>query len=253
MAGPLDGPSGVAPEGRLGLPSAAAWVTAWQGRLLPPYLLAGCALVLLVITARVLLRSRAGWAAVLAATLVCAAAAGLATAARGHAHTHGPLAQAATAQASVRVEGVLPEDPRIVPPKGDVLSFQQLVVARLRVERLEVAGRVFHQRQPVLVLTSDAHWLGLLPSQRVRVEGRLQAPGHGRDIAALLSSRGAPVVLAGPSSLQAAAGVLRRGLQQATAPCRRASAVCCPDSSKETGAASTSGCRTTSARRDLPT
>jgi competence protein ComEC len=218
MSGLLDEPTGEAPDLRLGLPSAAAWVTAWQGRLLSPYLLMGCAVVLLLVAAGVLLRSRAGRAAVLAATLVCAAAAGLATAARVYARTHGPLAQAATAQASVRVEGVLLEDPRVVPPKGDVLSFQQLIVARVRVERLEVAGRVFHQRQPVLVLTSDAHWLGLLPSQRVRVEGRLQAPGRGDDVAALLSARGAPVVLAPPSALQATAGVLRRGLQQAVAP-----------------------------------
>jgi len=74
----------------------------------------------------------------------------------------------------VRVEAVLLDDPRVVPPKGDTLAFQQLVVARLRVEVLEVAGERVELRQPVMVFGSDPHWLGLLPSQRVRAEGRLR-------------------------------------------------------------------------------
>lgn len=214
----LDGPGPDAPDLRLGLPAAAAWVTAWQGRLVPPYLLALVAVGLVLVAGLVLLRSTRSRAAVLAATCVCAAAAGLATAARVHTRTHGPLAQAATRGASVTVEGVLLDDPRVVPPKGDVLAFQQLLVARLRVERLLVAGRTVHLRQPVLVLTSDSHWLGLLPSQRVRVEGRVQAARLGDDVAALLSARGPPTVLSPASALQRAAGRLRRGLQDAAAP-----------------------------------
>jgi competence protein ComEC len=217
MAALLDEPEVDAPDLRLALPAAAAWVTAWLGRLIPPYLLVVLSVGLVVVAALVQLRSTRSRAAVLAATCVCAAAAGLATAARVHARTHGPLAQAATRAASVTVEGVLLDDPRVVPPKGDVLAFQQLVVARLRVQHLVVAGRDIRLRQPVVVLTSDSHWLGLLPSQRVRVEGRVQRPGPGDDVAALLSARGPPTVLSGPSALQRAAGGLRRGLQQAAA------------------------------------
>ncbi len=153
-----------------------------------------------------------------AATLVCAAAAGLATAARVHARTTGPLADAAARGASVTVEGVLLDDPRVVAPKGNVLAFQQLIVARLRIEVLEVAGRTVHLRQPVLVLATDSHWLGLLPSQRVRVEGRVQSPDAGDDIAALLSARGPPQVLSMPSTVQRVAGRLRQGLRDATDP-----------------------------------
>ena len=75
-----------------------------------------------------------------------------------------------------------------------------------------------HLRQPVLVLSSDGHWLGLLPSQRVRVEGRVQSARAGDDVAALLSARGPPRVLSGASSLQRMAGRLRQGLRDAAGP-----------------------------------
>lgn len=207
-----------APDLRLALPAAAAWITAWQGRLIPPYLLGLVATSLVVVAGAVLLWTQERRAAVAAATLVCAAAAGLATAARVHARTHGALADAARIQAAVKVRAVLLEDPRVVPPKGNVLSFQQLVVAKVRVERLEVAGRTVHLRSPVLVLSSDSHWLGLLPSQRVSAEGRLQPSDLGDDVAAVLSARGPPKVLSEPSVLQRAAGRLRKGLQDAAGP-----------------------------------
>ena len=214
----LDEPRVDAPDLRLGLPAAAAWVTAWQGAAVPPSVLTAVAVGLVLLAGLVLLRSTRSRAAVLAATCVCTAAAGFATAVRVHARTHGPLAQAAARAASVTAEGVLLDDPRVVPPKGDVLAFQLLVVARLRVERLLVAGRDVHLRQPVLVFTSDRGWLGLLPSQRVRVEGRVTTAAPSDDVAALLSARGPPVVLSGASPLQRAAGRLRVGLQEAAGP-----------------------------------
>jgi competence protein ComEC len=204
------------PDLRLAAPAAAAWLVAWQGRLVPSTALATAALVLLAGAALVLLLSRAGAAAVVAATLACAAAAGLATATRVHSRTTGPVADAAQARSAVSVEAVLVDDPRAVPPKGDVLAFRPLVAARVRVERLEVAGRAFHVRQPVLVLSPDESWLDLLPSQHVRVEGRLQDPGRGSDVAAVLSARGPPQVRSGPSAVQRVAGRLRSGLREAT-------------------------------------
>jgi competence protein ComEC len=206
----------VGPDLRLALPAVAAWVVAWQGRLVPPGWSCGLALVAVAVAALLLLRSASGATALLAATLACAAAAGLSTSARVHARTTGPLAEAARAQSAVAVEGVLMDDPRAVPPKGDVLAFRPLVVARLRVERLSVAGHVYRVRQPVLVLSSDESWLGLLPSQRVRAEGRVKDPGRGSDVAAVLSARGAPAVRSGPSHVQRAAGRLRQGLREAT-------------------------------------
>jgi competence protein ComEC len=214
----LDEPAADAPDLRLALPAAAAWVTAWQGRLLPPAVLALAAVVVVAVGLGVLLRSHASRSAVVAATCACAAAAGFATAARVHARTTGPLAVAAARAAAVTVEGVLLDDPRVAAPATDVLAFRQLVVARLRVERLAVAGRDVRLRAPVLVLAADDRWLGLLPSQRVRVEGRVRRAASGDDVAALLSARGPPAVLSGPSPVQRAAGRLRQGLRDATGP-----------------------------------
>ena len=218
MAALFAAPTTEAADLRLALPAAGAWVTAWQGRLLPPSLLCLLGSALLLVAAVLLLRSRRSRAVVLAATCVCAAAAGFATAARVHARTHGPLADAARRSASVTVEGVLLEDPRVVPPKAAVLSFQQVIVVRLRVERLQVAGRDIRLKGPVLVVTSDSRWLGLLPSQRVGTEGRLQPAGVGDDVAALLSARAPPRVLSKPSLLQRGAGRVRQGMRDASAP-----------------------------------
>ena len=210
---------------RLALPAAVAWVVAWQGRLLPPGLLLGLSVVAAAGGALVVLASRDGrrasgrvGALILAACLACGAAAGLATAARVHSRGTGPLALAAHRHAAVVLEGVLVDDPRVVPPRGAVLAFRQLIVARIRVEHLDVAGQRIRLREPVLVLSSDTHWLGLLPSTRVRAEGRVQAPGPGDDVAALLSARGRPTVVSRPTAVQRTAGRLRRGLRQATSP-----------------------------------
>ncbi|MCW2544207.1 MAG: internalization-related competence protein ComEC/Rec2 [Frankiales bacterium] len=203
---------------RLGPPAAAAWIVAWQGRLLPPGALAVGAVVAVVTCAAVLLSRRSSRAAVVAATLACAAAAGLGTAARVHARTSGPLAVAAARHAAVVVEGVLVDDPRVVPASGDTLSFRELLVATVRVERLDVAGVRVRLRQPVVVFSSDRHWLGLLPSQRVRTEGRLAPAERGDEVAAVLSARGPPVVLGRASVVQLVAGHLRKGLRDAVRP-----------------------------------
>ena len=218
MSGLLDQPDAEQPDLRLALPAAAAWVVAWQGRLLPPYLLVVGAALVAMAGAAVLLRSRSGRAAVVAATCACAAAAGLATAARVHALRHGPLAEAAVRAAAVTVEGVLLDDPRVAPPKANVLVFRPVIVARLRVEVLEAGGRRVRLRQPLLVVSTNGRWIGLLPSQRVRVEGRVQSPGPGDDVAGLLSARGPPTVLSGASLLQRLAGRLRAGLREAARP-----------------------------------
>jgi len=195
---------------RLAAPAAAAWVVAWQGRLLPVPVLLLLALTLVLLGIASLRLQRY----VLAATLVCAAAASLSVAARVHALTTGPLAAAAEQSAAVTVVGTLTDDPRAAASRADVLSFREVVVATARVSRLSVGGRDFRVREPVLLLGDDS-LLGLLPSQQVRVEGRLQAPGRGDAVAAVLSVRGRPELLGGPSTLASVAGALRHGLRAA--------------------------------------
>ncbi len=91
-------------------------------------------------------------------------------------------------------------------------------MARVRVETVRTGGRTFRLRAPVVVLSSEPSWLELLPSQRIRTEGRLRPPERGDDVAAVLSGRGPPVVLSGPSGVQRAAGQLRAGLRRAVDP-----------------------------------
>ena len=195
---------------RLAAPAAAAWLVAWQGRFLPVTALLGVAAGLVPVGLGALRLQRY----VLSATLVCAAAAGLSVAAREHALTTGPLASAARQSAAVTVEGTLTDDPRAVASKADVLSFREVVVATVRVTRLSVGGRDTRVRAPVLVL-GDASWLGMLPSQHVRVEGRLRPADPGDDVAGVLSVRGRAVRAGGPSTTASVAGSLRRGLRDA--------------------------------------
>ena len=151
-----------------------------------------------------------------AAVLACCGAAGLTTGLHAAAQAAGPLPELAAREAAVRVEAVLTDDPREVAAGG--LRGQRLIVARVRVEQVRAAGRTTRLRAPLLVLSSDARWLGLLPSQRVAIEGRMRSAEPGDDVVAVLSGRGALEVLAGPSRVQQVAGRLRAGLRQAAAP-----------------------------------
>lgn len=200
---------------RLALPALAAWAVAWQGRLVAPLPLAVTALGLAVLGALLVLRAASGRAVVAAAALGCAAASGLVTALHTQARSTGPLVAAARDGAAVQVEAVVREDPREVVSGRGALAVRQVFVVRVEVRRLEVGGRRHALRQPLLVLSEDARWRGLLPSTRVRAEGLLRPAGRGDDVAALLSTRGTLTRLDGPSPVQHAAGRLRQGLRDA--------------------------------------
>ena len=193
------------------------WLVAWQGRLLPGRVLLAAGMLLAAVAVGLLAARRAGWALVAAAVCGCTAASAVVTGLHTGELRDGPLAVAAEREAAVRVEGVLTADPRralTAAPRGG----RDLVVVRLRVERLDVAGRSYRLRAPVVVLSAETDWLPLLPSQRVRVEGRLRPAERGDDVAAVLSGRGEPVVLGRPSRVHRAAGHLREGLRRAVDP-----------------------------------
>ena len=214
----MTAPAGLdRPDLRLVLPALAAWSTAFAGRLLPPRLLLGASAVLLAIGVAAVLRSRRGRTAVLAGVAVCAAAAGLVTGLHTGSRVTGPLAGLADDEAAVAVVGVLTDDPRRALSQAS-RGGRELYVVRLRVERLEARGRVHRLRAPVVVLSTSASWAPLLPSQQVRVEGRLRPPERGDDVTAVVSARGDPEVLSGPSAVQRAAGHLRAGLRAAVDP-----------------------------------
>jgi len=205
------------PDLRLVLPALAAWLVAWQGHRLPLALMLVGAGLLAVVAGLLLLRHRRGAAVVTAAVCGCAAAAGLVSGLHTGSRTSGVLAELAREQASVAVQAVLTADPRVARSRGPAAG-RDLVVVRLRVEHLEARGRVHRLRAPVVLLSSDRAWLALLPSQRVRAEGRLRAAEPGDDVAAVVSARGDLAVLGPPSRVQAVAGDLRDGLRRAAAP-----------------------------------
>ena len=222
QAGPTVAPASLRdsddpPDLRLVFPALAAWLVAWQGHRVPAEGLLVGAVLLCLVAAGLLLRSRAGAAVVVAAVCASAAAAGLVTGLTVGARVSGPLADLARAEAAAGIEGVLTADPRLVVPRGPATG-RDLVLVRLRVERLEARGQVHRLRAPVLVLSSDRAWLDLLPSQRVRAEGLLRAAEAGDDVAAVLSGRGDVEVLSPPSRVQQVAGRLREGLRAAAAP-----------------------------------
>ena len=202
---------------RLVLPALAVWVVAWQGRLLPARLLLVGAAVLVAVASWLLLRRARGRALLAAAVLGCAAASAVVTGVHTAARSSGPLAEAAAARAAVTVHAVVTDDPRRA-RAGAGRDGRDLVVVRLQVRVLSAAGRVHRLRAPVVLLSSDQRWLSLLPSQRVRAEGRLRPPEPGDDVAAVLSGRGSVTVLSRPSALHRGAGHLREGLRRAVAP-----------------------------------
>ena len=194
----------------------ATWLVAWQGRLLPPSVLLTLAGAL-ALACLVLLLTRRGGRVLLAAVVCgCAASSAAVTALHTGALRDGPVAAAAAREAAVRVDAVLTGDPRLA--LAAMPGGRALVVARVRVEALTVAGRSYRMRTPVVVLSPEQSWLGLLPSQRVRVEGRLRPAEAGDDVAAVVSGRGPPVVLSGPSRVHRVAGHLREGLRRAVDP-----------------------------------
>ncbi|GAA2731801.1 ComEC/Rec2 family competence protein [Streptomyces nogalater] len=191
------------------------------------------------------------WArATVAAVLLCAAAAAVSAGLHGADVRRGPVPELARRFATVTAEVEVSGDPWLSGPRvsGDHMA-PTAVLARAEVLSVEVAGgRRTRIRTPVLLIVDAdvpapegsagrsrgpgppagaerhrpggrAAWLGLLPSTRLRVGGRLAPALTGGDrTAAVLRVRGRPVprIVAGPSGPQRLAGRLRAGLREAT-------------------------------------
>lgn len=210
-------PGPVRPDLRLVPPALAVWAVAWQSpRLAPTLLLVTAALAAML--AGLLLRRPSSRSVTVAAVLASAAAAAAVGGLRDAARTTGPLVELSREQAAVVLTGRIAEDPRLAQPRAEAVRQPGLVVARLTVEQLQARGRSYGLRAQVVVLSTDRAWLDLLPSQRIRTEGRLRAAARGDDVAAVLSGRGPPTVLSPPSTLQRVAGSLRAGLRDAVRP-----------------------------------
>ncbi|WP_416979103.1 ComEC/Rec2 family competence protein [Streptomyces sp. T028] len=224
---------------RLVPPALGAWATAALALDAAPGVVLGLTLGCLVAAVALLVlrrgrpvRGPGGWTRVtVAASLLCVAAAAASAGLHGADLRRGPVPELAGTYTTVTAEVELTSDPRLTRPRvsGDhVIPDSVLIDAEVRrVEGPE--GDVVATRAPVLMLV-DARadrrvqagaspWLGLLPSTRVRVTGRLAPPLAGGDrFAAVLRVRGhaVPEVVREPTAVQRTAGRLRAGLREAT-------------------------------------
>ncbi|MBW8795327.1 MAG: ComEC/Rec2 family competence protein [Streptomyces sp.] len=165
------------------------------------------------------------------ALLLCVAGAAASAGLHGADVRRGPVPGLARVYATVTAEVELTGDPWATRPRvrGDHATAAAVLV-RGEVRRVEKGdGTAVTTRSPVLVAVDTgvpapggggrARWLGLLPSTRLRVSGRLAPATAGGDrVAALLRvrDRPAPAVVGEPSGPQRLAGRLRAGLREAT-------------------------------------
>lgn len=190
----------------------AAWLAAyaalgWPAG--PAYALAAAGLLLTVVA----LMAGRPWSVVTAGALGCAAAAFLITGLRVAARDGSPVTDLARRHASVTAVLVVTGDPHPLAAHGSGGVPQVLVPAR--VSEVSSAGVTWRLSAPVVVFGPATGWQHLLPSQRVRVRGRL-APALGGDLTtAVLSATGPPEGVGPPSWPQRAAGSLRSGLRTA--------------------------------------
>ncbi|MBL1112668.1 ComEC/Rec2 family competence protein [Streptomyces sp. 110] len=161
-----------------------------------------------------------------AASLLCGAAAGAVAGLHGADVHRGPVPALARGYAEATAEVTVTGDPRLTRPRvrGAALAPASVVLEAEAHRVTGAGGTTTTTRTPVLVTVHPRSgkertaWLGLLPSTRLRVHGRLAPPLRGGDrIAAVVRVSGGPPRVTGPpSAVQRFAGRLRAGLRTAT-------------------------------------
>ncbi|TDC47827.1 DNA internalization-related competence protein ComEC/Rec2 [Jiangella ureilytica] len=212
------------PDLRLVPAALGLWLGALAGVLVPWRSgLAGC-VAASVVAGIVLLRAPltpSGRRALVAASL-CLVAGFAVGAARAAPVWDGPVTDLAAAGAHVELEGVVERDPvlRSGGPAGEEAAATEYVVGRIRVGQVTGRGATHRVGVPVLLVSGDRAWAGLLPGQHVRVEGRLESTDHPRDdVAAVFRPYTGPDKQATgpPSAASRATEPFRAGLRDAVA------------------------------------
>ncbi|HEX5497369.1 MAG TPA: ComEC/Rec2 family competence protein [Mycobacteriales bacterium] len=195
------------------LPAAvAAWLVTWLGLGWSPTgsILVGCGCAAV---AGALVRSDRPTRRAAGLALGCAAIAAVLVGVRVHARGSSPLRGLASVRAAATVWLVVRADPRPLRPHG--VTGVPRVAVPARALRVRSGGRGWRLRADVLVLAPAGGWSGLLPSQHLRVTGRVVPARSGDLTVAVLSVRGPPSQVGPPSVVQRAAGRLRHGLRDA--------------------------------------
>ena len=191
----------------------AAWFGTWGGH---AGIAAAVASVTMGLAAAALRRS----ALLLAVALVTAVGAGAGTLDL-YRIRHGPVALLATDRAAVAVDLEIRADPHRIAGTG-VRSGAAVIKAEI--ERIEGRGGAWQVRAPVLVIVSGPHlgkWFEIPVGSRLAVEGRLDRPDRGSDMAAVMRVRSSPVVVEAPSPGLRLVEQVRDGLRRAVADRRQ--------------------------------
>ncbi len=193
--------------------ASAAWGAAWVGTWAVPAAIgaaAACVAVALVVAAW--RRSSIVLSAALVTTVIVGA--GVVDV---HRLRHGPVALLAEHKAVVAADLEIRRDPHQVAARG--MRAAAAVTEAVTVH-VEGRGDRWLVRAPVLVVISGPQvwqWFEIPVGTRVAVQGRLEAPDRGSDVAAVLRVRGAPVVVERPSPGLRLVERVRAGLRRAVA------------------------------------
>jgi competence protein ComEC len=191
----------------------AAWFATWGG---PAGITAVGASVTVGLAAAALRRS----ALLLAVALVSAVVAGAGTVDL-YQIRHGPVALLATHRAAVSADLEIRADPKRIAGTGVRPGAAVIEAAILRIEG---RGGAWLVRAPVLLVVSGpelSEWFEIPVGSRLAVEGRLDRPDRGSDMAAVMRVRGSPVVVEVPSPGLRIVEQVRDGLRQAVADRRQ--------------------------------
>ncbi|WP_455772178.1 ComEC/Rec2 family competence protein [Streptomyces parvus] len=159
------------------------------------------------------------------AVLLCAAAGAAVAGLHGADVRRGPVPGLAREYARVDAEVRVTSDPRPTRPavRGNHSAPALLLINAEVMEVRTPDGPSTRVRTPVLLMVAAgdrrADWQQLLPSTRLRLDGRFSPPAHdGERLAAILRVDGAgePRITGPPTWIQRAAGGLRAGLREAT-------------------------------------
>ena len=193
--------------------AAAAWGAAWVGTWGTAAVITAAAVAIgVALVFAGLRRSPLVLSAALAATVIMGA--GVVDV---HRLSHGPVALLAEHQAVVSVDLEIRGDLHRVATSGIRAAA---AVTKAVTVRVEGRGSTWLVRAPVLVVISGQQlgkWFETPVGTRVAVQGRLEAPDRGSDVAAVLRVRGSPVVVEHPSRGLRLVERVRAGLRRAVA------------------------------------
>ncbi len=191
----------------------AAWFGTWGG-------LAGIAAAGASVTVGLAVAALRRSALLLAVALVTAVVAGSGTVDL-YRIRHGPVALLATHRAAVSADLEIREDPHRIAGTG---VRPGAAVIKAAIVRIEGRGGAWLVRAPVLLVVSGpelGQWFEIPVGSRLAVEGRLDRPDRGSDMAAVMRVRGSPVVVEAPSPGLRLVEQVRDGLRQAVADRRQ--------------------------------